>query len=232
MPLCGREFGAGLVRVRRAWGRRRGDGRSGVPGAALSGGRRDRGRHPRRADAAARGRAADGRSCSAAVAARTSARSRRSRPARSAWAVIWFDAHGDLNTPASSRPQTPGDAAPHGDRRRRLQASHVALIGAAELDPPGGPVHRVEPASAGEDAIARRSTARTPSTWRSTATVRARRARRLHARAGRAPARARSKMCCAISPPAPRSPVSGSRASSAIQRNEPKLARLCRRLGL
>ena len=56
---CGREFGAGLVRVPRAWGDgRRGDGAGGALAAPVPGGGRRRRGHARRADARARLRAA------------------------------------------------------------------------------------------------------------------------------------------------------------------------------
>ena len=52
--------------------------------------------------------------------------------------VIWFDAHGDLNTPETSPSgQRVGDAAADDHRRRRgRRASDVALVGARNLDPP------------------------------------------------------------------------------------------------
>ena len=60
-------------------------------------------------------------------------------------AVVWFDAHGDLNTPQTSpsgnawgmplRMVIDNDA---------VQPKHVALVGARNLDPPEVGVHRVE----------------------------------------------------------------------------------------
>jgi hypothetical protein len=76
------------------------------------------------------------RSCSAAAAARTSARSKGSRRRRGRLGVVWFDAHGDLNTPETSRPATLGHAAADDHRRRRRRGRDVAVVGARNLDPP------------------------------------------------------------------------------------------------
>ena len=87
-------------------------------------------------------------------------------------AVVWIDAHGDLNTPATS---------PSGNTwgmplRMVLDdgavlAKHVALIGARNLDPPEVGVHRGSPASRpGTVRSSGRWKARTPSTSRSTPT--------------------------------------------------------------
>ena len=53
-------------------------------------------------------------------------------------AVVWLDAHGDLNTPrVVAVRERVGDAAADGDRRRRrARRSNVALVGARNLDPP------------------------------------------------------------------------------------------------
>ena len=77
-----------------------------------------------------------GRSSSAAAVAPTSARSRRSAARPGVLAVVWIDAHGDLNTPQSSpsgnawgmplRMLLDGGAVEPGD---------VALVGARNLDP-------------------------------------------------------------------------------------------------
>ena len=59
--------------------------------------------HARRAERRdRRGAAASARSCSAAAAARTSARSAGSPARYDRLAVVWLDAHGDLNTPETS----------------------------------------------------------------------------------------------------------------------------------
>ena len=78
-----------------------------------------------------------GRSSSAAAAARTSAPSKGLRRATTGSAVVWFDAHGDLNTPESS---------PSGNEwgmplrmiidGGAVDAEDVALVGARNLDPP------------------------------------------------------------------------------------------------
>ena len=83
---CGREFGAGLVRVPRAWGRRRrGDGRGGARSSSRT---RRRPSSPRTRSAtrssSSRPSFPSARSSSAAAAARTSARSRGSRPGTTA----------------------------------------------------------------------------------------------------------------------------------------------------
>ena len=100
---CGREFAAGLVRVPRAGGRRRGDGRrprsTALPYPEAAVVEED---VAGRAEPDARLGLPDGRSCSAAAAARTSARSRARDAVTSRLGVVWLDAHGDLNTPESS----------------------------------------------------------------------------------------------------------------------------------
>jgi arginase len=135
---CGREFGAGLVRVPRAWG----DGGETMAEAALlplaypEAGlvEKDSLREQTLAlvsDLPARPLVLGGCCCShvgpvEALAAR-----------HERLAVIWFDAHGDLNTPASSpsgnewgmplRMLLDGGA---------VEPQHVALVGARDLDPP------------------------------------------------------------------------------------------------
>ena len=71
-------------------------------------------------------------------------------------AVVWFDAHGDLNTPQTS---PSGNA--WGMPLRMLidddavQAKHVALIGARNLDPPEAEFIELSGIHTGDDAIER-----------------------------------------------------------------------------
>jgi arginase len=154
---CGRTFAAGLVRVPRAWG---------VGGEAMA-------RAPLElalpypeaavvaedtlalqslalaADLPARPLVLGGCCCSH-VGAVTGLASRHEK-----LAVVWLDAHGDLNTPASS---------PSGDEwgmalRMLLDAgtiapARVALVGARNLDPPEQEFIAASGLHAGDDAIA------------------------------------------------------------------------------
>jgi len=135
---CGREFGAGLVRVPRAWG----DGGESMaaaahmslpwPEAAVV----DEETLDAQTAAIARGLperplVLGGCCCAHIGAARELAR-RHGR-----LAVVWIDAHGDLNTPASS-PSGNAWGMPlrmlidHGD----VDPKDVTLLGARSLDPP------------------------------------------------------------------------------------------------
>ncbi len=135
---CGRAFGAGLVRVPRAWGR---------GGEAMAQGALIELPYPEAATvdedtlaAQSLGLARElpdrpivvGGCCCAHIGAAEGLAARHGRIA-----VLWFDAHGDLNTIESS-PSGNEWATP----LRRLidsgavQAEDVALIGARNLDPP------------------------------------------------------------------------------------------------
>ena len=136
---CGAAFAAGLVRVPRAWGA----GGEAMAEAALDRapvprGARRRAGDARRAERRDRGRAAG----PAARARRLLLLARRRDPgARSArhgrLAVVWLDAHGDLNTPETS---------PSGNEwgmplrmaidEGSVRPEDVALVGARDLDPP------------------------------------------------------------------------------------------------
>jgi arginase len=136
---CGREFNAGLVRVPRAWGR--GGGEPMAEAARLPLG------YPETSvveeeslPAQTLALASDlpnrpvvlGGCCCSHVGAVEGLAARHDR-----MGVVWFDAHGDLNTPESSpsgnewgmplRMLLDGGA---------LEARHVALVGARNLDPP------------------------------------------------------------------------------------------------
>jgi len=154
---CGREFLAGLVRVPRAWG----EGGETMAGAA----------HlplplPETAVVAADslkeqtlGVAADlperplvlGGCCCAHVGAVEGLSARHDR-----LAVVWFDAHGDLNTPESSP-----SGNPWGMPLRMLidsgavEAEDVALVGARSLDPLERRFIDASGLHAGPDAIER-----------------------------------------------------------------------------
>lgn len=135
---CGREFAAGLVRVPRAWG---------AGGEVMAAAARLNLPYPEAAvveeqtleeQVATQGRNLPalplvlGGCCCAHIGA---IRGLAARPGR--LAVVWFDAHGDLNTPESS---------PSGDAwgmplRMAIDAgavapADVALVGARSLDPP------------------------------------------------------------------------------------------------
>jgi arginase family enzyme len=135
---CGRTFGAGLVRVPRAWG---GGGEPMVEAASLPLG------YPEAAVVEESTLAAQtlavsvelparpivlGGCCCAHVGAIESLAARHGRIG-----VVWLDAHGDLNTPASS---------PSGNEwgmplrmaidSGAVAAGDVALVGARSLDPP------------------------------------------------------------------------------------------------
>ena len=144
---CGREFGAGLVRVPRAWG---------TGGEAMAEAALHELPYPEAAvveadtlaeqnAAARRPTCPTGRSCSAGAAARTSARSRRSQRARGL-------PRGRLDRRAR-RPehardvavrQRLGNAAADGDRRRRRRAGARRARRRAQPRPAGGRVHRRE----------------------------------------------------------------------------------------
>jgi arginase family enzyme len=135
---CGRTFGAGLVRVPRAWGKG-GEAMEEAAGLPLP--------YPETAVVAA-GTLAEqtlelatdlpdrplvlGGCCCAHVGAVEGLAARHEQ-----LAVVWLDAHGDLNTPATS---PSGNA--WGMPLRMLidggavEARHVALVGARNLDPP------------------------------------------------------------------------------------------------
>jgi arginase family enzyme len=135
---CGAEFTAGLVRVPRAWG---------AGGESMAGAARIELRYPEAAlieeetlddQVAAQARNLPvrplvlGGCCCAHVGA---IRGLAARPGR--LAVVWFDAHGDLNTPATSPSGNAWGmplriAIDAGD----VRAEDVALIGARSLDPP------------------------------------------------------------------------------------------------
>lgn len=161
--VCGRAYGAGLVRVPRAWGSD-GEAMAEAAGLALP--------YPEAAvvEEDTLGEqtlsvAAElpvrpvvlGGCCCAHVGAIEGLSSRVDR-----LAVVWLDAHGDLNTPATS---------PSGNAwgmplrmaidSRSVAPDDVALVGARDLDPPeeefiaGAGVHRddVDAALEGADAV-------------------------------------------------------------------------------
>jgi arginase family enzyme len=159
---CGREFVAGLVRVPRAWGK---GGDAMAEGASLALSYPDTGSVERDSLEAQSAALADalperpvvlGGCCCAHVGAVQGLARRGDR-----LAVVWLDAHGDLNTPESS---------PSGNLwgmplRMLLDdgvvdADDVALVGARNLDPPevefmeqAGIDDSVERALAGVDAV-------------------------------------------------------------------------------
>ena len=135
---CGRTFTAGLVRVPRAWGRG-GEAMAAAarlplpyPEAAVVGEETLDAQNAALAAALPRRPLVLGGCCSAHVGAVRGLAARVGRVA-----VVWIDAHGDLNTPASS---------PSGNEwgmplRMLLddgvvRASDTALVGARNLDPP------------------------------------------------------------------------------------------------
>jgi arginase family enzyme len=161
--VCGRSFGAGLVRVPRAWGE---DGEPMAEAAALplpypEAGVVDEDSLGEQTLALA----ADlperplvlGGCCCAHVGAIEGLRSRFDR-----LAVVWLDAHGDLNTPETS---PSGDAWGMPLRMAvdsgAVEPGDVALVGARNLDPPEedflahSGIHRddVEAAVDGADAV-------------------------------------------------------------------------------
>ena len=87
-------------------------------------------------------------------------------------AVVWVDAHGDLNTPETS---------PSGDEwgmplRMIIDAGavdpkDVALVGARDLDPPRARLHRRSGLHTGKHAVERALSGADASTSRSTATA-------------------------------------------------------------
>ena len=112
------------------------------------------------------------RSCWAAAAARTSAPSRGWRRATDRLAVVWFDAHGDLNTPETLPERKPlGHAAADAARLRHGSSGRRRARRRAEPRPARGRVHRRQrPAHGRGRRRARRSRAPTPSTSPSTST--------------------------------------------------------------
>ncbi len=149
-------------------------------------------------------------------------------------AVVWLDAHGDLNTPQSSPSrERVGDAVADGDRRRRRAAAQRRPRRRPQSRPARGRVHRVGGRPDGrrrDRACARRRRRRLRRAR--LRLVRPGRAGRVHARAGRASAR-RGRGA------APRSLVSRVRVAglgfTGLVRddaNEAKLARLAAALGL
>jgi len=135
---CGAEFGAGLVRVPRAWG---------VGGDAMASAAHTALRYPEalvveaptlEAQSAMIARGLPGRPlilggcCCAHLGAIRGLAARHER-----LAVVWLDAHGDLNTPASS----PSGNAWGMPLRVAIEEGvvaprDVALVGARDLDPP------------------------------------------------------------------------------------------------
>ena len=145
---CGRSLIGGLVRVPQAWG----DGGEAMAEAAwlalpYPGGGDHRGGHARGAEPRARGRPTRAAARSRRLLLRAHRRRRRARGAPDRLAVIWLDAHGDLNTP-----ETSPSGNPWGMPLRMLidsgavDAGDVALVGARNLDPPEEEFIR-EPAS-------------------------------------------------------------------------------------
>jgi len=139
---CGREFAAGLLRIPRAWGGGSGDGGEAMAEAAgmnlpwPEAATVDEETLAEQIDATARELPARpfvlGGCCCAHVGAVRELARRHGRIA-----VVWIDAHGDLNTPESS---PSGNA--WGMPLRMLidagdvAAEDVALLGARNLDPP------------------------------------------------------------------------------------------------
>jgi arginase len=136
---CGREFGAGLVRVPRAWGDESGQVMAGAASLDLPWPEAATVEEPTLAaqiDATARvlperPLVLGGCCCSHVGAVRELAR-RHGR-----LGLVWFDAHGDLNTPESS----PSGNAWGMPLRMLIDAGDVAaedvmLVGARNLDPP------------------------------------------------------------------------------------------------
>ena len=135
---CGRTFGAGLVRVPRAWG----DGGEAMveaaslplpyPETAVIEEERLSEQNLALAAALPERPVVLGGCCCAHIGAVEGLASRRDR-----LAVVWFDAHGDLNTPETS---------PSGNMwgmplrmlldSDTVRAEDVALVGARDLDPP------------------------------------------------------------------------------------------------
>jgi arginase len=154
---CGREFAAGLVRVPRAWGD---GGEPMVEAAALPIAYPETGViEEATLQAQNLGLASDlpdrpivlGGCCCSHVGAVEGLAARHDR-----LAVVWLDAHGDLNTPQTSpsgnawgmplRMLIDGGAVAAGD---------VALVGARNLDPPEDEFIRTSGLHAGPDAIGR-----------------------------------------------------------------------------
>ena len=189
---CGREFAAGLVRVPRAWGT---DGEAmaeaALPAAAVPGDGGRRGGDARGADARrsrptcpTRPLVLGGCCCSHVGAVEGLA----ARPG-GRLAVVWLDAHGDLNTPETlAVRQRVGDAAADADRRGRgATPSDVALVGARNLDPPEA---SSSPRAGIDDDVGARARRRRARLRRARPRrAAARRGGRVHARAGRADAR-------------------------------------------
>ena len=163
--------------------RRRGDGRGGAHGAAVAGGGRRRRGDARRSrstrlarELPARPLVLGGCCCSHVGAVRELAR-RHGRIA-----VVWLDAHGDLNTPAVvAVRQRVGHAAADADRRRRRRAGRRDAARCPQPRSARGGVHRRGRHPARELGDAARARLRRTRRRRR----RARRARRVHAGAGR-----------------------------------------------
>ncbi len=232
---CGREFGAGLVRVPRAWGRRRrGDGRGRVARAAVPGD--------------GRGRGGD------AGGAIRRARRRPPRPPPRPRRLLLLarrggrgplgprgDARGDLDR----RPRRPqhagvvalgqrlGDAAAHAGRRRRGGAGARRAARCPQPRSTGGGVHREQRYPDGRRTRwSVRSTAPTPPTSRSTAT----RSSRASSRSS-CPSRTGIRLDELeelLRDVSGRTRVAGAGLTGLVadEANEPKLAALVRALGL
>ena len=146
---CGREYAAGLVRVPRAWGTA-GEAMAGAASLPLP--------YPEAAvieeatlddQVAAQGRNLPalplvlGGCCCAHLGAIVGLSARRGR-----LAVVWIDAHGDLNTPATSPSgNAVGNAAADGNRRRRRRARRCRARRRAEPRSAGGGLSAARPGS-------------------------------------------------------------------------------------
>ncbi len=231
---CGREFGAGLVRVPRAWGSG-GEAMAEAAWLELP--------YPEAGVVEASSLAEQtlmvaselpdrplvlGGCCCAHLGA-----IERLASGDETLAVVWIDAHGDLNTPASS---PSGDA--WGMPLRTLvddgsiEAANVALVGARNLDPPEVEFIARAGIHTGADAV-EQALADTDSVYVALDgdSVEPGRARRLHAGAGRARLWTSSKPCCARSPVARASPARVSPGSSPIPRTSRSSSGSARRSG-
>ena len=140
---CGAAFAAGLVRVPRAWG---------VGGEPMAGAARigspypealvvDRGRVEEQAAVMAAGLPAAARARRLLLRARR--RDPRPRRAHGRLAVVWLDAHGDLNTPGDlAVGERVGDAAPMAIDEGSVAPADVALVGRARPRPARAGVRR------------------------------------------------------------------------------------------
>ena len=176
---------------------RRSHGGSGQPSDRVPRGRRDRGGFARRAEPRARGGIAGAAArprwrCCSHVGAVEGLAARHA-----GLAVVWFDAHGDLNTPQTS----PSGNAWGMPLRMILDSGavepeHVALVGARNLDPPEVEYIRTNDVRTSADAVlGRRVCLRRLRPRRS----RARRRQPVHARPDGL-ALTRPRRCCATSP--------------------------------